>query len=42
MVEFYVRLVKAGKKALEQVPEKWREAVRAALEREGWHGDSLR
>ncbi len=34
MVEFYVRLVKSGKKTLAQVPAKWREAVRAALERE--------
>jgi hypothetical protein len=34
MVEFYIRLVRAGKRTLEQVPVKWREAVRAALERE--------
>ena len=34
MVEFYVRLVRSGKRTLEQVPVKWREAVRAALEKE--------
>ena len=34
MVEFYIRLVRAGKRTLEQVPVKWREAVRAALEKE--------
>lgn len=35
MVAFYVRLIKAGKKTLEDVPEKWRDAVQAELEREG-------
>lgn len=34
MVAFYVRLIKAGKKTLEDVPEKWRDAVQAELERE--------
>ena len=31
MVAIYVRWIKAGKMALEEVPEKWREEVRAAL-----------
>lgn len=34
MVEFYVKLIKAGKKTIEQVPEKWRAAVEQALENE--------
>ena len=34
MVEFYVKLIRAGKKTLEQIPAKWREAVQAALDRE--------
>ena len=33
MVEFYVMRIKAGKMTLEQVPQRWREAVREALER---------
>lgn len=32
MVEFYVNRIKKGKMTLEQVPPKWREAVREALE----------
>jgi hypothetical protein len=32
MVKFYVDRIKAGKMTLEQVPVRWREAVRAALE----------
>lgn len=32
MVQFYVRRIKAGKMTLEEVPERWREAVREALE----------
>lgn len=32
MVAFYVRRIKAGKMTLEQVPERWREEVRKALE----------
>lgn len=32
MVNFYVKLIKAGKMTIDQVPEKWREAVRKALE----------
>lgn len=32
MVSFYVRRIKAGKMTLDQVPERWREAVREALE----------
>ena len=35
MVEFYVRMIKAGELTLDQVPDKWREAVQAALGREG-------
>lgn len=31
MVSFYVRRIKAGKMTLDQVPERWREAVREAL-----------
>ena len=34
MVKFYVRQIKAGKLTLEDVPERWREAVREALENE--------
>ena len=32
MVKIYVRRIKAGEMTLEQVPTKWREAVREALE----------
>lgn len=32
MVRFYVDRIRAGKITLEQVPAKWREAVREALE----------
>lgn len=32
MVAIYVRWIKAGKMTLEDVPEKWREEVRGALE----------
>lgn len=32
MVKVYVRLIQAGLRTLEDVPEKLREAVRAALE----------
>ena len=35
MVKIYVRRIKAGEMTLEQVPLKWREAVREALEGEG-------
>ena len=31
MVKFYVDRIKAGKMTLEQVPVRWREAVREAL-----------
>ena len=31
MVEFYVKLIKAGKKTIDEVPAKWREAVKIAL-----------
>lgn len=34
MVEFYVKLIKAGKMSLAQVPSKWRTAVKYALEKE--------
>ncbi len=32
MVKIYVDLIRAGQMTLEQVPEKWREEVRQALE----------
>ena len=32
MVRFYVDRIRAGKMTLEQVPARWREAVREALE----------
>lgn len=32
MVKFYVDRIKAGKLTLEQVPARWRDAVREALE----------
>lgn len=32
MVNWYVRQIQKGKMTLEQVPERWREAVREALE----------
>ena len=32
MVKLYVKQIKAGKISLNDVPEKWREAVREALE----------
>ena len=32
MVNWYVKRIKDGKMTLEQVPERWREAVREALE----------
>ena len=31
MVKIYVRRIRAGEMTLEQVPERWREAVREAL-----------
>lgn len=31
MVKLYVKKIKAGKMTLDQVPEKWRDAVREAL-----------
>lgn len=34
MVKIYVRRIKAGEMTLEQVPTRWREAVREALEDE--------
>ena len=34
MVKIYVALIRKGKMTLEEVPEKWREAVRKALEEE--------
>ena len=34
MVAFYVKRIRAGKMTLEEVPERWREAVREALENE--------
>lgn len=35
MVNFYVARILAGKMTLEQVPVRWRETVREALEGEG-------
>lgn len=32
MVKLYVKKIRAGEMTLEQVPERWREAVRQALE----------
>lgn len=32
MVAIYVRWIKAGRMTLEDVPEKWRDAVKDALE----------
>lgn len=32
MVKLYVKKIKAGQMTIEQVPEHWREAVRASLE----------
>ena len=34
LVDTYVKLVKSGKMTLEEVPEKYREAVREELEKE--------
>lgn len=31
MVNIYVRWIKAGRMTVEQVPERWREAVREAM-----------
>ena len=33
MIKFYVLRIKTGKMTLDDVPEKWREAVRAELEK---------
>lgn len=32
MIKFYVQRIKQGKMTLEEVPEKWREAVQEMLE----------
>ena len=32
MVNFYVKRIRAGKMTIDEVPEKWREAVREALD----------
>ena len=34
MVKIYVRRIRAGEMTLEEVPVRWREAVREALEEE--------
>lgn len=34
MVKLYVKRIEAGLMTLEEVPERWREAVREALENE--------
>ena len=35
MVGVYVRLIQAGRMALEEVPDRWREAVAEKLEKAG-------
>ena len=35
MVQFYVNRIRKGKMTLDEVPERWREAVREALEGDG-------
>ena len=40
MIEAYVKLIMAGKKTLEQVPEKIRDAVKELLEEAGWKPES--
>ena len=37
MVKIYVRKIKAGQMTLEEVPIRWREEVRKALEDETWN-----
>ena len=32
MAKIYVRWIRAGRMTLDEVPERWREAVRAALD----------
>ena len=32
MVAIYVRWIRAGRMTMDEVPERWREAVRAALD----------
>lgn len=32
MLELYIKLVKAGKRTIDSIPERFREEVRAALE----------
>ncbi len=39
MVKFYVDRIKAGKMTIEQVPTRWREAVREALDDNGEAGE---
>ena len=39
MVNVYVRLIKAGKMALDDVPARWREAVAAKLDEEQTDGE---
>lgn len=34
MVKIYLRMIRAGRMTLEDVPERWREQVRAELEDE--------
>ena len=35
MVNFYVNHIKKGKMTIKEVPERWREEVRAKLDKEG-------
>ena len=37
MAEAYAKLIMAGKKTIEQVPEKIREEVQAILDAHGWN-----
>ena len=39
MVKIYVRMILAGRMAIEDVPELWREDVRAALAENGEAGE---
>ncbi len=38
MAKIYYRQVKAGKRAIDEVPEYWRDKVRAMLEADGEEG----
>jgi len=40
MVELYVKKIRAGEMTIDEVPERWREAVRKALENETSNNDN--